>query len=43
MALSKIPDQTYSYKSQDYIFVAQLEVLDYLKKFECRICCGIAG
>ena len=41
MALSKIPDLTYSYKGQDYIFVDQLE--DYLKELECPICQSIVS
>ena len=41
MALSKIPDLTYSYRGQDYIFVGQLE--DYLKELECPICHSIVS
>ena len=41
MALSMIPDQTHSYKGQEYIFVDQLE--DYLKEIECPICRSIVS
>ena len=41
MALSKIPDLTYSYKGQEYTFVDQLEVC--LKELECPICRSIVS
>ena len=41
MALANIPDQTHTFKGQEYVFVDQLE--DYLAELECPICNNIVN